>query len=67
MTRTIATVVRKARLGEIDEDAERRSYWAATSPATRIAELEEIRRVWIALAGDPDAPFVRVMQRRALR
>lgn len=39
-TRSIARVVRIARLGEIDERAERRAYWASRSIAERIAEGE---------------------------
>ncbi|MGE0867589.1 MAG: hypothetical protein AB7P03_03440 [Kofleriaceae bacterium] len=64
--RTIARVVRKGRLGEIDEDAERRAYWGSMSVAARIAEVESLRRLWIGLTGDPDLPIVRVVHRRKL-
>ncbi len=64
--RAIACVVRKGRLGEIDEDAERRSYWATRSVELRIAEVESLRRVWIGLTGDPDLPIVRAVHRRKL-
>ena len=67
MTRAMAIVARKGRLGEIDEDGDRRRYWATQDPAARIAEVESLRRVWIGLTGDPDLPIVRVIHRRGLR
>lgn len=54
--RTIAPVIRTSRLGELDEQAERRAYWAAQPMAARIAEVEVLRRMWIELTGDPDQP-----------
>ena len=64
--RTILPVVRKVRRDELDEQAERRSYWQRQPPAARIAEVESLRRLWIELTGDPDLPIVRVVHRRRL-
>ncbi len=66
MTRTIAVVVRKGRLGELDEDEQRRSYWREQPAASRIAEVEELRRAWTSVSGNPDAPIERVVTRRRL-
>lgn len=66
-TRAIAAVVRKRRLDDVDEDAERRAYWATRTIEERLAEVEQIRRMWIEQTGDPDAPIARVVQRRKLR
>jgi hypothetical protein len=64
--RMIAPVVRKVRRADLDEQAERRAYWQAQPPAARIAEVEALRRLWIELTGDPDAPIARVIHRRRL-
>jgi hypothetical protein len=64
--RAIALVVRKVRLGELDEHGERRAFWADKSPAEKLAELESLRRMWPDLTGDPDEPIVRVVHRRKL-
>ena len=45
-SRVLAPVVRISRLGEIDERAERRAYWAPRSIEERIAEVESLRRMW---------------------
>ena len=66
MTRTIARVVRIAKLGEIDERAERRAYWATRTFADRIREVESLRRLWIEITGDPDQPMQRVVHKRRL-
>lgn len=62
--RKIAPVVRKVRRDELDEDAERLAYWRARTPAERVAEVESLRRLWIEITGDPDAPMARVIHRR---
>ncbi len=64
--RVIAATVRIARLGEIDERAERRAHWASRSVAERLAEVEFLRRLWCDLGGDPDLPMQRVVVRRRL-
>jgi hypothetical protein len=64
--RAIAPVVRKVRLAELDEAAERRAYWKTQSPEARVAEVESLRRLWIEITGDPDVPMVRVVHRRRL-
>jgi len=64
--RTIAPVIRKSRLGEIDEQAERRAYWAAQPMEARIAEVEVLRRMWLELTGDPDQPMQLVVHKRRL-
>jgi len=38
-----------------------------TSCKDRIAQLQQIRRMWIEQTGDPDAPIARVVQRSKLR
>lgn len=65
-TRAIAPVVRIARLGEIDERAEALAYWAQQPIEARIAEVEELRRLWIEMTGDPDQPMERVVHKRRL-
>ncbi len=62
--RAIKPVVRKRRLGEVDEDAERRAYWSTRSVEERFLEVEVLRRLWIEVTGDPDAPMVRVVHKR---
>ena len=62
--RAIPSLVRKVRLGELDEAAERRAYWKTQSPEARVAEVESLRRLWIEITGDPDVPMVRVVHRR---
>ena len=64
--RSIAAVVRKSALGEIDETAERRAYWGRQPVAARIAEVESLRRMWIELTGAPDRPIERVVHTRTL-
>jgi hypothetical protein len=64
--RTIVPVVSKARLGEIDERAQRRAYWAEQTIEARIAEVESLRRMWIEVTGDPDLPIERVVHKRRL-
>lgn len=64
--REIAPVVRKSRLGELDEQAERRAYWAAQPMEARIAEVEVLRRMWIELTGDPDQPMQLAVHKRRL-
>jgi hypothetical protein len=64
--RAIAMVVRKVRRDELDEVAERRAYWKTQPPEARWAEVESLRRLWIEITGDPDAPMVRVVHRRRL-
>ena len=65
-SRVIPPVVRRVRRDQLDEHAERRAYWAAQSPEARIAEVESLRRLWIEITGDPDAPIARVVHRRRL-
>lgn len=57
---------RKVRLDQLDEDAERLSYWKTRTPAERIAEVESLRRLWIEITGDPDQPMELVVHRRRL-
>jgi hypothetical protein len=64
--RTIAATVRKVKMAELDEVAERRRYWATRTAAERIAEVESLRRLWIAITGDPDQPLTRVVHKRRL-
>ncbi|HWO26057.1 MAG TPA: hypothetical protein VNO30_45335 [Kofleriaceae bacterium] len=64
--REIAPVLRQSRLGEIDEEAERRAYWAVQPMEARIAEVEVLRRMWIELTGDPDQPMQLVVHKRRL-
>ena len=64
--RIIARAVRIARLGEVDERAERRAYWAGRSIEERLAEVELLRRAWIEVTGDPDRPIVRIVHKRRL-
>jgi hypothetical protein len=64
--RVIAPVVRKVRRADLDEDAERLAYWRSRTPAERVAEVEALRRLWIEITGDPDAPMERVIHRRRL-
>jgi len=64
--REIPLVVRKVRRDELDEDAERLSYWRGRTIADRIAEVESLRRLWIEITGDPDVPMVRAVHRRRL-
>jgi hypothetical protein len=64
--REIAPVVRKARLGEVDEVAERLAYWARQPIEARIAEVEALRRLWIEVTGDPDRPIEKVVHKRRL-
>jgi hypothetical protein len=65
-SRALSPVVRVARLGEIDERAERRAHWASRPIAERIAEVESLRRLWPELTGDPDQPIARVVHKRRL-
>ncbi|HEX2688791.1 MAG TPA: hypothetical protein VHN14_19345 [Kofleriaceae bacterium] len=62
--RAISPVVRKVRHDELDEQAERRTYWERQPPQARIAEVEALRRLWIEITGDPDLPIRVVHQRR---
>jgi len=64
--RKIPLVIRKVRLDELDEDAERLAYWRSRTPAERFLEVESLRRLWIEITGDPDLPMVRVVHRRRL-
>lgn len=64
--RTIAPVVRKARLGEVDERAERRDYWSRQTMEARLLEVESLRRMWIEITGDPDRPIEKVVHKRRL-
>lgn len=64
--RAIAPVVRKVRLGDLDEQADRRAYWSQQPIEARIAEVEVLRRMWIAMTGDPDAPIQKVVHKRRL-
>jgi hypothetical protein len=64
--RTIAPVIRVARLNQVDEQAERRAYWAQRTVEERVHEVESLRRMWPELTGDPDAPIARVVHRRRL-
>lgn len=67
MTRTIVPVVRIARLGAVDERADRGAHWATRSIEDRIREVESLRRMWPELVGDPDVPIARVVHKRPLR
>jgi hypothetical protein len=64
--RTIAATVRKIRLADLDEVAERRAYWSTRTAAERIAEVESLRRLWISVTGDPDQPIARCVHKRRL-
>ena len=64
--RALALVIRTSRLADLDEQAERRAYWAAQPMAARIAEVEVLRRMWIELTGDPDQPMHLVVHKRRL-
>ena len=66
MKRTIEPVVRIAKPGELDERAERRRYWSAQPIERKLSEVEELRRLWTAVTGDPDRPIERVVHRRRL-
>jgi len=66
MNRSIKPVVRKAKLGQLDDTGERLAYWLQQPLAARIAEVEVLRRVWRELTGDPDQPIARVVFRRRL-
>ena len=55
MRRTIAPVARiPARLGELDERAERRRYWRAQPIERKLGEVEELRRLWTEVTGNPN-------------
>jgi hypothetical protein len=64
--RSIAPTVRIVRLGDVNERAERRAYWASRSIEERIAEVESLRRLWPELVGDADAPIARAVHKRRL-
>ncbi len=64
--RTIAAVVRKSKLGEIDETAERLAYWRAQPIEARLGAVESLRRLWIEQTGDPDLGITRVIHKRKL-
>jgi hypothetical protein len=64
--RDIARVVRKARLGQVDEAADRRAYWARQPIEAQIAEVEALRRLWIEVTGDPDRPIGKIVHKRRL-
>lgn len=64
--RTIAKAIRVTRSNALDERAERRDYWASRTIDERISEVESLRRMWIEVTGDPDAPIQRVIFRRRL-
>jgi hypothetical protein len=64
--RAIKPVVVRRRLGEVDEDAERRAYWRTRSVEERFLEVEVLRRLWIEVTGDPDVPMSRVVHKRRL-
>jgi hypothetical protein len=64
--RAISPVVRKVRRDQLDEQVARRAHWATRSPEERFAEVESLRRLWIEITGDPDAPIMRVVHRRRL-
>ena len=64
--RTIAGVVRRARLGEVDECAERREYWSGQTTEARLLEVESLRRMWVEITGDPDQPILKVVHKRRL-
>jgi hypothetical protein len=66
MTRTIAPVIHRRRLGD-DDAPRRRAYWRSRSIEERILEVEALRRMWIERLGDPDRPIARVVTRRPLR
>jgi hypothetical protein len=67
VTSSIAKFVRIARLGEVDERNDRRTYWLSRPIEERIREVEVLRRMWPELVGDPDQPIARVVFKRALR
>lgn len=64
--RAIAPFVRKVKLADLDEVAERRAYWRTRTSEERIAEVESLRRLWIEITGDPDQPIARVVFKRRL-
>ena len=64
--RTIERFVRRARLGD-DDDEQTLAYWLAQPIERRILEVEVLRRMWIERLGDPDRPMERVVARRRLR
>ena len=45
MIRLMKQVVRKAKLGEVDQDAEDLAYWRSRPPAERIAAVFKLRRM----------------------
>jgi hypothetical protein len=63
--RTIARVVRRAKLGD-DDGAQPLAHGLAQPIERRILEVEALRRMWIARFGDPDLPMARVVRRRRL-
>lgn len=63
--RTIARVVRRAKLGD-DDGAETLAHWLAQPIERRLLEVEALRRMWIERLGDPDQPMARVIRRRRL-
>lgn len=58
MTRTIAKVARVRHRTKVDEDAERKIYWATRSPQERFLAVEELRGVSV--------PLIRVLNLRTL-
>jgi hypothetical protein len=44
MNRKIAVVATIRQRSDVDEDAERRTYWATQSPTAKLAEVESLRR-----------------------
>ncbi|CAN5278742.1 hypothetical protein BH11MYX1_BH11MYX1_56880 [soil metagenome] len=64
--REIATVVRRSKLGALDEYSERAAYWKTQPIEARLREVEALRRMWIEVTGDPDEPIVRVVHKRRL-
>lgn len=58
MTRTIAKVARVRHRRNVDEDAERKIYWASRSPQERFLAVEELRAVSV--------PLIRAINLRAL-
>jgi hypothetical protein len=64
--RQIALVVRKIRMGQLDEHAESLAFWAGKSPEEKLTEAESLRQMWPELTGDANEPLVRVLHRRRL-
>ena len=64
--RAIAAVVRIARLGEIDERAEKIAYWSKQTIEAKIFEVESLRQLWVEATGDPDLPIQHVVSKRRL-